>query len=116
MIKEFREFIERGNLIDIAVGFALGAAFIGVVTTFTERIINPAIGLVFDLDDLSAMGTFGENGSVGAFLGSVLNFLIVGAFLFLVVKSYNRFREQAEAGPTQEIALLTEIRDALVGR
>jgi large conductance mechanosensitive channel len=118
LIKEFREFIERGNLIDIAVGFALGAAFTAVVTTFTERIVNPAIGLVFDLDDLSALGTFGENGSLGAFLGSVLNFLIVGLFLFFVVKAYNRFRamEEAAAEPTEEVVLLTEIRDALAAR
>ena len=117
MIKEFKEFIERGNLIDIAVGFALGVAFTAVVTTFTERIIYPAIGLIFGRGHLSSLGTFGDNGSLGAFLGSVVNFLIIAVFLFFVVKAYNRFRAESEAaGPSEEVALLTEIRDALVQR
>lgn len=117
MIKEFKEFINRGNLIDIAVGFVIGAAFATVITAFTDRIVNPLIGLVFSLDDLDDLGRFGDNGSVGAFLGAVINFVIVAFALFLVVKAYNRFRAEAPpAEPSEEVVLLREIRDSLQSR
>lgn len=122
MLKEFREFIDRGNFIDVAIGFAMGVAFTAIVSAFTDRIINPAIGLIFDLDNLDALGTFGENGSVGAFIGAVINFLVVGLFLFLVVRMYNRYRRADEAEGdiepevSEEVALLTEIRDSLRAR
>jgi large conductance mechanosensitive channel len=120
VIKEFREFIDRGNFLDIAVGFAMGAAFTAIVSAFTDRIVNPAIGLVFDLDSLDSLGTFGENGSVGAFVGAIVNFLVVGLFLFLVVRMYNRYRrageEETASAPAEEVILLTEIRDELRAR
>ncbi len=116
MINEFKEFISRGNLIEIAVAFVLGVAFASVVTTLTERVIGPAIGLVFQLDDLSALGTFGDNGSLGALLQAVINFVIVAWVMFLVVRAYNRMRKpagEALAEPTEDIVLLREIRDSL---
>ena len=116
MIKEFKEFISRGNLVEIAVAFVLGVAFASVVTTLTERVIGPAIGLVFQLDDLSAMGTFGDNGSFGAFLQAIINFVIVAWVMFLVVKAYNRMKKPAgevPVAPTEDIVLLREIRDSL---
>lgn len=115
MIQEFKEFINRGNLIDLAVAFVLGVAFAGVVTVFTERIVNPIIALLIPgIDDLAGLGTFGENGSIGAFIGAVINFLIVALVLFFVVKAYNRMKRNAPlAEPTEEVVLLTEIRDAL---
>jgi large conductance mechanosensitive channel len=117
MIQEFKDFISRGSFIDVAVGFVMGVAFTAVVTTFVDRIINPLISLVFDVGDLESVGTFAENGSVGAVIAALINFVLVGLVLFLVVKAYNRMREPEEApGPSEEIALLTEIRDALARR
>lgn len=131
MIKEFRDFINRGNLVDIAVAFVLGAAFATVVAAFTTRIVSPLIGLVFDLSGLDGVWTFGATdpetgvpvGSVGAFLEALLNFVIVGFVMFLVVKAYNRAQEEAaepepdgEPEPETEpedIVLLRRIADAL---
>jgi large conductance mechanosensitive channel len=124
VIKEFREFINRGNLVDIAVAFVMGVAFASVVSAFTERIVNPLLGKIFSLDGLGAFGTFTDTlaadgypvGSVGVFLGAVLNFVIVAFVMFLVVKAYNRMQEPAEeapAEPGEDIVLLREIRDSL---
>ncbi len=128
MIKEFRDFINRGNLVDIAVGFVMGAAFASVVTAFTTRIVSPLIGMIFDLSGLQNVWTFGPVdpetgvpvGSVGAFVEALINFVIVAFVMFLVVKAYNaaqaRAEEEAEeapAEPAEEIVLLREIRDAL---
>jgi large conductance mechanosensitive channel len=120
VIQEFKDFINKGSFVDIAVGFVMGAAFTSVVTAFVDRLINPLIGLVFDVQDLEAVGTFGENGSVGAVIGALINFVIIGLVLFFVVKAYNRMRakeeEEESAAPTEEVVLLTEIRDALTAR
>lgn len=129
MVKEFREFITRGNLVDIAVAFVLGAAFGTVVTAFTTRIISPLIGMVFDLSGLDAVWTFGPvdpetgipQGSVGALLQASINFVIVGLVMFLVVRAYNRLRrreetpeeEPAPEPDPEDLVLLREIRDAL---
>ena len=122
MVKEFREFIERGNVLDLAIAFVMGVAFASVVSTFTERIINPLIGLVFSADDLEGLGTFADgNGSVGAFIGAVINFLIVALVLFFVVKAYNTAKgpddeEVEDPGPSEEVILLRDIRDSLARR
>lgn len=125
MIKEFREFINRGNLIDLAVAFVLGVAFASVVTVFTTRIVSPLIGMVFDLSGLENMGTFGPAdpetgvpvGSVGAFVEAFINFVIVGFVMFLVVKAYNRTKKPApepepEADP-EDVVLLRRIAQAV---
>jgi large conductance mechanosensitive channel len=120
MFREFRDFINKGNLMDIAVGFVMGAAFIGLVSAFTDSIINPAIGLIIPgLDDLSSLGTFGEGGSLGAFLGAMINFVVVAIVVFFMVKAYNRMRRTAveePLAPSEEVVLLTEIRDSLRDR
>ncbi len=124
MLKEFKEFVNRGNLVDIAVAFVLGVAFASVVSALTERIVNPLLGKIFNLDGLGNLGTFTDTlaadgypvGSVGVFIGAVLNFLIVAFVLFLVVKGYNRMKSAEEAAPeepTEDTVLLREIRDAL---
>jgi large conductance mechanosensitive channel len=124
VLKEFKDFINRGNLVDIAVAFVMGLAFAGVVTALTTRIVNPLLGLVFSLDGLAALGQFGEavaedgfkQGSVGAFIGAIINFLIVAFVMFLVVKAYNRMKAPAEevaAEPSEDTLLLREIRDSL---
>lgn len=128
MIREFREFIMRGNLIDLAVAFVMGVAFKEVVTAFTGRIVSPLIGLIFGIPDLTGVWVFGEideatglpEGSVGAFLEATLDFVIIAFVMFLVVKAYNRARaalekaeEEAPAEPSEDIVLLREIRDSL---
>jgi large conductance mechanosensitive channel len=113
MIKEFREFINKGNLVEIAVAFVMGIAFASVVTSLTEDIINSIIGKVLTVDDLSSWIV--SEIRIGAFLVATLNFMIVALFMFLVIKAYNRISETAEeeTGPPEEIRLLTEIRDEL---
>ena len=117
MIKEFREFINRGNLIDIAVGFVMGVAFAAVVTSLTEDIINPIVAKIFNAQDLSDWVV--SDIRVGAFVVAIINFLIVAFVMFLVVKAYNSMRarheEEEPAGPSEEIRLLTEIRNELRG-
>lgn len=125
MIQEFKDFVNRGNLVDIAVAFVLGVAFAALIDTFVGRVVNPLIGLVFNTAGLDNWLTFGEvdpatgvaAGSIGAFIGAIINFLIVALVMFFVVKAYNRMRAaQEEEGPSDEVALLTEIRDSLQTR
>jgi large conductance mechanosensitive channel len=131
MLKEFKEFAMKGNLIDIAVGFVMGAAFKEVVTAFTGGIVSPLIGLIFNADfkDLKYVITEGLanadgviEGEVsvlwGAFLTNVIDFIIVAFVMFIIVKGVNKMKKKEEPapeapkGPTQE-ELLGEIRDLL---
>jgi large conductance mechanosensitive channel len=113
MIQEFKDFINRGNLIDIAVAFVMGVAFAAVINSLTNDIVNPIIAKIFNVDDLANWVV--EDIRIGAFLVAVINFLIVAFVMFLVVKAYNRMREQEEATeePSEEVALLRDIRDGL---
>ena len=114
MIQEFRDFINKGNFVDLAVAFVMGVAFSAVVTAFTDRIVMPLVAMIVSLDGIEQLGQFGDNGSVGAFLQAFINFLIIGFVMFLVVKAYNRFRDTDEpSGPPEDVALLREIRDEL---
>ncbi len=128
MLKEFKSFVMRGNLVEIAVAFVMGAAFTQVVTAFTSRIVSPLIAMVFGVPDLTGLWMFGEideatgieSGSVGAFVEATLDFVIVAFVMFLVVKAYNRATARAEAEedaapaePAEETVLLREIRDSL---
>jgi large conductance mechanosensitive channel len=125
LIKEFKDFITKGNLVDIAVAFVLGAAFAGLVGTFTSRIVSPLIAMIFSVPDLSGTMTFGDidpatgvvAGSVGAFVSSLINFIIVGFVMFMVVKAYNRMKAppapEAPAAEPEDIVLLRQIRDSL---
>ena len=134
MLDEFRKFAMRGNVVDLAVGFVIGAAFGAIVTSLVNDIIMPIIGAAtggLDFSNyytpLSAKVQAGisyadakKQGAVlgwGQFLTVALNFLIIAWALFLVVKGINKLqREQPPApasGPTPEVKLLTEIRDLL---
>ncbi len=128
MIQEFKEFINKGNLVEIAVAFVMGVAFADVIAALTSRIISPIIGLIFNLESLAGVWTFGELdpetgqpvGSVGAFIEAFINFLIVAFVMFLVVRAYNRMKarmekaeEEAPAEDPEDIKLLREIRDNL---
>ena len=132
MVKEFKEFAMKGNLVDIAVGFVMGAAFKQVVTSFTGGIVSPLIGLIFkaDLKDLKWVveeGVADAAGKVtgevavlyGAFLTSVIDFIIVAFVMFMMIKGINATKKKEApapppppAGPTQE-ELLAQIRDLL---
>jgi large conductance mechanosensitive channel len=116
VLKEFKEFISKGNLIEIAVGLILALAFAGLVTSFTENLINPLIGAIFGQPNFDSL-TIGIGDAelrYGAFLTTLVNFVIVAFVLFLVIKAYNRaFPKKEEAAGPSEIDLLTEIRDEL---
>ncbi len=121
MIKEFRGFIARGNLVDLAVAFIIGVAFASVVTAFTDVVLG-VVSYAFGGDvTFDRLGVHRGRDLVipyGAFVTALLNFVIVAFALFLVVKAYNRFRRHVDpqpGGPT-EVGLLTEIRDELRGR
>ncbi len=128
MLKEFKEFAMKGNLVDIAVAFVMGAAFKDVVTSFTGGIVSPLIGLIFksDFKDLKYVikeGAINNDGIIegesaimwGEFLTYVIDFLIVAFVMFLVIKGINslkRKEEEAPSGPSDN-ELLSEIRDLL---
>jgi large conductance mechanosensitive channel len=113
MIQEFKDFINRGNLVDIAVAFVMGIAFAAVINSLTNDIVNPIIAKIFNVDDLANWVV--EDIRIGAFLVALINFLIVAFVMFLVVKAYNRMRraEEATEEPSEEVVLLRDIRDGL---
>ena len=135
MFKEFREFAMRGNVVDLAVGIIIGAAFNGIVQSLVNDIVMPMIGAAtggldfsnyfvalssnVTADSLTEAKKQGAVFAWGNFLTVTLNFIIVAWVLFLVVKAMNRMRRQeAEApaaapAPSRETVLLTEIRDLL---
>ena len=124
MLKEFKEFALKGNVVDMAIGIIIGAAFSKIVTSFVTDIIMPPIGLLLggvDFSDLTITlkEAVGETAAVtinyGVFLGLVVDFIIIAFVIFIIVKQMNRFKKEEikeEKGPT-EIELLEEIRDAL---
>jgi large conductance mechanosensitive channel len=130
MIKEFRDFIARGNVLDLAVGIIIGAAFTAIVASLVDDIVNPLIGLVVGGVDFSGL-SFGLGEAqfmYGNFINAVIKFLIIAWVVFLIVKAVNRLKDAAtrkeaaqEAAvapppaPTQE-QLLAEIRDLLKAR
>lgn len=128
MINEFKAFAVRGNVIDMAVGIIIGAAFTKIVSSFVADIVTPPLGLLIggvDFSDLSivlkqAVGdTPAVTLSYGSFLQTLFDFIIVAFAIFLAVKGINSLkRKEAEApstppAPSKEEVLLTEIRDAL---
>jgi large conductance mechanosensitive channel len=131
MLKEFKDFAMKGNLVDIAVAFVMGAAFNKVVASFTKGIVSPLVGLLFNADfkDLKLVikdGVANDKGEVvgevsvlyGEFLTNVIDFIIVAFVMFMIVKSINALKKKEEPapaapkGPSQE-DLLAEIRDLL---
>ena len=124
-LKEFKDFIATGNLVEIAVAFILGLAVKAVIDAFMNNIVNPLIGAIVGKPNLDNFLTItvrkGQENqaviSVGAVLTQIISLIIVGLVLFMVVKAYNRMRKPVAgpAGPT-EIELLVEIRDELRAR
>lgn len=116
MFREFREFAFKGDVIDLAVGIVIGAAFGGIVKSFVDNLINPLVGLVGGgkaaLDGLKIQVTSDVAITYGAFLSALVNFLIVALAIFLVVKAVNRFRKAEEATTRECPYCLTEIPKA----
>jgi len=138
MLDEFKTFISRGNVMDMAVGIIIGAAFTAIVNSLVVDLVNPIVGLFlggFDFSSLFVVLGAGEYATLaaaeeagaavfayGRFIMAVLNFLIIGFVVFMLVKAVNAFDRKAEEAPAPEpepdpgpteIGLLTEIRDAL---
>jgi large conductance mechanosensitive channel len=117
MVKEFRDFLLRGNVVDLAVAVVIGAAFGAIVTSLVADIITPLLGLL-GLPDFSTwtIQVGDAEMRIGAFLNTLISFVtIAAAIFFLVVKPMNRLmptKEEAPAGPS-EVELLAEIRDEL---
>jgi len=119
MLKEFKEFALKGNLLEIAVGLVLALAFVAVVNAFIGGIVMPLIAAIvgepsFDQIVWTIGSDPGTDILIGTFITALVNFLLIAFVLFLIVKAANKMmpKKEEEAGPT-EIELLTEIRDAL---
>jgi large conductance mechanosensitive channel len=131
MLQEFKEFALRGNVVDMAVGIIIGAAFSTIVRSLVDDIIMPPMGVVTGGVDFSNMFIALNGGdyaslsqarqagaatiNFGLFINNVISFLIVAFVLFMVVKAMNRLRrkQEEEPPPSREVQLLEEIRDAL---
>ena len=119
MVKEFKEFISRGNMMDLAVRVIIGAAFTAIVNSLVKDLINPLIGLFIGKIDLSNLKfTIGEaTFKYGSFLNAVINFLIIALVVFFLIKLVNKITPKKEVeddpAPTNEEIYLRQIRDLL---
>ncbi len=129
MIQEFKDFIAKGNVMDMAVGIIIGAAFTTIVTSLVDDLINPIISLVTGGIDFSGLkialgdGADAASFNYGSFITAIINFLIIAWVVFMLVKMVNKVKDAATAekeaapaadpGPSEK-DLLMEIRDALV--
>jgi large conductance mechanosensitive channel len=121
MLKEFKDFIMRGNVVDLAIAVVVGAAFTAVVNSFANDILMQLVAAVFGKPNFNALSFVLGDAIIryGAFITVLINFVIVAFVMFLVVKGLNRLqnlrtREQEEELEETEVELLTQIRDALV--
>ena len=115
-VTEFKKFINRGSVLDLAVGIVIGAAFTAVINSFVNDILNAIIGAIVGKPNFNDLTFSIGNGVVkyGSFITAVINFVIIAFALFLVVKAFNSFREKEEKSPeSTEKDVLVEIRDLL---
>jgi large conductance mechanosensitive channel len=119
MLDEFKAFINKGDVVTIAVGLVMALYFKTIVDKLIEGVITPILAAIFGEQDYSSIGfELGDSFvSIGLVLGAVIDFVVVAFILFLIVKAYNSWKDEEEedAGPT-EVELLTEIRDSLRNR
>ncbi|HEV7782690.1 MAG TPA: large conductance mechanosensitive channel protein MscL [Chitinophagaceae bacterium] len=118
MLKEFKDFAMKGNIVDLAVAVVIGAAFGDVVKGLTNSLIMPLVSMVVGKDGVGGLSfTIGNTVfPVGVFLQAVINFILIAFVLFLIIKAMNSLKKKEEvAAPAtpEDIALLREIRDAL---
>jgi large conductance mechanosensitive channel len=133
MMKDFRDFIARGNVLDLAVAVVIGAAFGKIVTSFVNDIIMPPIGVLTGGMDFASLKWVLKPGDAaakiaevsvnyGVFINTIIQFLIIAAAIFLIVRMVNNMQKKppeevpAPAAPTPTEALLSEIRDLLANR
>ena len=132
MASEFKAFIARGNVLDLAVAVVIGAAFGKIVTALVDGLIMPVVGMAMGRVDFSQLFVSQDGRdyatlaaaqeaaapvvTYGAFLQTIVDFVVIAFVIFLVVRAYNRMNKPAEAkaaAPTEEVLLLREIRDSL---
>ena len=121
MLREFRDFINRGNVVDLAVAVIIGGAFGAIITSLVNDIIMPLIGVIIGGVDFASLSIQVGEASIlyGSFIQAIVNFLIIAFVLFLIVRSFNKLQKEEEAAPppppepSPEETLLTEIRDLL---
>ncbi len=127
-IKEFKEFITKGDVMSMAVGIIIGGAFTAIITSLTDDVIGPVIGVIIGGVDFSSWGVTVGDATIlfGNFIQAIINFLITAVVLFFIMKGFNTFKdkadklakkgqkeEEAKEEIPEDIKLLTEIRDAL---
>ena len=120
-IKEFKEFISKGNVFDMAVGVIIGSAFGKIVTSLVDNIFMPLLGIVIGGFDFSKLSINVKDATInyGLFIQNVVDFLIVALCIFFVIKFVSKFKKKQEntnevpAEPSEEVLLLREIRDCL---
>lgn len=125
MLKEFKEFISKGNVVDLAIGVIIGAAFGKIVSSMVSDVLMPPIGFILSGVDFSKMGILIKEAAegrepvilaYGKFIQAIVDFLIIALVIFLMVRAVNHFRakkEEVPIPPAKEEQLLTEIRDLL---
>ena len=123
IISEFKEFISKGNVLDMAVGVIIGGAFSKIVSSLVNDVMMPLIGIIIGGHDFTNLSIKVGNAKImyGSFLQNVVDFLIVAFCLFTVIKIINRFKKKQEKNenkekiktPSEEVILLSEIRDLL---
>ena len=134
MMSEFKEFAMRGNVVDMAVGIIIGGAFGKIVSSFVNDVLMPPLGMLMGGVDFSELAftlkeAVGEAGAVtvnyGMFIQTIVDFIIIAFAIFMAIKTMNNMKRKEEAAPepepepekpSEEVALLTEIRDSLRNR
>ena len=121
MLKEFREFLQQGNVIDLAIAVIIGGAFGAIVNSLVDDIFMPVIGILIGGIDFSALSIqVGEAVILfGNFIQAIINFVIIASAVFLVIRSYNQLRSEEQSAPLKPSAeekILAEIRDLLKER
>lgn len=121
MVKEFRDFISRGNVMDLAVAVIIGGAFTAIVTSLVDDILMPIIGVLMGGVDFTSLSIQVGDAMImyGNFIQAIINFLIIAFVIFMMVRSINKMQgpaeeeEAAPAEPSEDVQLLTQIRDLL---
>lgn len=120
---EFKEFISKGNVVDMAVGVVIGSAFGKIVTSLVDDIIMPLVGLIIGGIDFSSLAFKVKDATIsyGLFIQNIIDFLIIAICIFSVIKIINKFKRKKEEAPetlakSSETVLLEEIRDLLKKR
>jgi large conductance mechanosensitive channel len=118
LFSEFRDFINKGNMLGIAVGFVMGAAFTAVVTALVDNVIMPITAIPFgkpNFDQALILTVNGAEIRFGAFLTALVTFVLIAVVIFFIVKAYAKAFDQEVAGAKNEVGLLTEVVEELKG-